>query len=88
MQPEIAAAFGRIVQAVNKAAAPTWGHLATNWSAAPAVVGSVPAGSVYSYTLGGVTRYRLVPSPYLAANDAFYSGFSGGALSGLIVSRG
>lgn len=66
----------------------TWDYFATNWTAAPSQAGIVAAGDVYAYTLGGVTRYRLVPSVYSAAQDAFYSSFSGGVLSGLIISRG
>ena len=66
----------------------TWDFLVMNWSTAPAVVGTVATGDVYAYTLGGVTRYRLVPSVYSAAQDAFYSSFSGGVLSGLICTRG
>ena len=66
----------------------TWEHLAANWTSAPAQVGTVAAGAVYAYTLGGVTRYRLVPTTYSAALDAFYTTYSGGVLSGLICSRG
>lgn len=66
----------------------SWDYLAANWSTAPVVVGSVAAGSVYSYVLGGVTRFRLVPTTYSAAQDAFYTTFMGGVLSGLIVARG
>ena len=66
----------------------TWEHLVTNWSTAPAQAGTVAAGAVYAYTLGGVTRYRLVPTAYSAGQDAFYANFTGGVLSGLIVSRG
>jgi hypothetical protein len=69
----------------------TWDFLASNWTTQPAVVGqatSPAAGDVYSYTWAGVTRYRLVPSTYSAAQDAFYASFSAGACSGLIVARG
>jgi len=69
----------------------TWDFLASNWTATPAVVGqatSPAAGDVYSYTWRGVTRYRLVPSTYSAAADAFYTTFSAGACTGLIVARG
>lgn len=66
----------------------SWDYLACNWTTAPAQVGTVASGDVYSYTLGAVTRYRLVPSTYSAAQDAFYSTFSGGVLSGLITTRG
>ena len=66
----------------------TWDYYAANWTTPPAQVGTTAAGAVYSYTLTGVTRHRLVPSPYVAAQDAFYSAWDGAALSGLIVSRG
>jgi hypothetical protein len=66
---------------------PSWIELVTQFSSVT-LTGSTAAGSVYAYVQGGVTRYRLVPVPYDAAQDAFYSTFTGGALSGLIVSRG
>ena len=66
----------------------TWDYYAANWTTPPTQAGTTAAGAVYSYTLTGVTRYRLVPSPYVAAQDAFYSGWDSAALSGLIVSRG
>lgn len=66
----------------------TWDFLVANWSIKPIVVGTVSSGTVYGYTLDGVTRYRLVPSVYSAAQDAFYSTYSGGTLSGLITNRG
>jgi len=56
------------------------------WPSAPA--GTVAAGSVRSHTRGGVTVYRLIPAPYNPGQDAFYTTFSGGALSGLITARG
>lgn len=65
-----------------------WSYYATNWSTPPIQAGSLPSGSVLAYTLAGVTRYRLVPAPYVAANDAFYASFDGTALGGLIVARG
>lgn len=68
--------------------AQTWTTLAGQWSAPPVQVGTTSAGAVYAYTAGGVTRYRLVPAPYAAAQDAFYSNFTGGVLSGLIIARG
>lgn len=78
-------AYGRATAGTN---ALTWDFLATNWTSAPSVAGTVAGGTVYSYVRSGVARYRLVPTSYSAAQDAFYSGFSGGVLSGLIVSRG
>ena len=70
----------------------TWPHLAEAWSAEPSQVGTATvsneAGAVWEYTLDGVTRYRFVPDVYNPTLDAFYSEFTGGALSGLIVARG
>ena len=66
----------------------TWDYYVTNWTTPPTQAGTTAAGAVYSYTLTGVTRHRLVPSPYVAAQDAFYSAWDGAVLSGLIVSRG
>ena len=45
------------------------------------------AGDVYSYTWNSVTRYRLVPTNYNYADDAFYSSFTSGVLSGKLVDR-
>lgn len=66
----------------------SWGYFKDHWSASPAQVGTTASGAVWAYTLDGVTRYRLVPEPYVSAQDGFYSTFAGGALSGLIASRG
>lgn len=56
------------------------------WPSAPA--GTTANGEVLAYTRQGATVYRLIPAPYDFALDAFYSTFSGGILSGLIVTRG
>ncbi len=54
----------------------------------PATLGSI-SGNVRSHArASGPTIYRFIPSPYNQQNDAFYSHFSEGVLSGLIVSRG
>jgi hypothetical protein len=68
----------------------TWTDYATRWDAEPALTGtaSTPAaGDVYAYILGGVTRYRLVPTSYAPAGDVFYGDFTGGACSGPLVAR-
>lgn len=65
-----------------------WIYLKEKWDAPPTLNATISSGDVYNYTLGGVTRYRLVPEPYVAANDAFYTGFDGTTLSGLIAARG
>jgi hypothetical protein len=65
-----------------------WGHYSLHWSTAPVSVGTVAAGTVMAYTLGSTTTYRLVPSPYDATADAFYSTFAAGVLSGVLAVRG
>ena len=68
-----------------------WSYLKDTWSSEPTQVGvatSPVAGDVYSYTLAGVTRFRLVPDAYTPAEDGFYSAFSAGACTGLITRRG
>jgi hypothetical protein len=65
-----------------------FGYYLTNWSAQPSIVGTTAAGTVYQYTLDGVDRYRLVPSPYLPTQDAFYDSFSAGVLGTLVAARG
>ena len=70
----------------------TWVYLVNSWSVAPSIVGastvSGQPGDVYDYTLGGVTRYRFVPTTYDPTLDGFYSTFTAGTLSGLIATRG
>jgi hypothetical protein len=50
--------------------------------------GVTAAGAVNAHARGGVTVYRLIPSPYVAAQDAIYTTFAGGVLSGLLTTRG
>lgn len=65
-----------------------WVYLKEKWDAPPTLNATIASGAVYNYTLNGVTRYRLVPEPYLAANDAFWTSFDGTTLSGLVAARG
>ena len=65
-----------------------WNYLVTVWTEPPFWVSTIAEGSVFNYTLNGITRFRLVPDPYGAAQDAFYTTFAGGVLSGLITTRG
>jgi len=67
---------------------PTWSYYVTMWSIEPTLNTSITGGDVYDYTLDGVTRYRFVPTIYDANEDAFYTTFSGGLLTGLVASRG
>lgn len=64
-----------------------WTDLVTRWDAAPTQAATIAAGGVFAYVLDGTTRYRLVPSPYSPAGDAFYATFTGGTLSGLLARR-
>lgn len=64
-----------------------WTSLSTRWDTEPTLDTTISEGDVYTYVLDGVTRYRLVPDPYTAENDAFYTTFSGGVLSDLITKR-
>lgn len=66
----------------------TWSYYATTWSVEPTLNTTITGGTVYDYTLDGTTRYRFVPTVYDATEDAFYTTFGGGLLTGLIVSRG
>lgn len=65
-----------------------WTHYATSWTTPPTFVETITGGSVYSYVQGASTRYRFVPNPYDANEDAFYSSFSSPTLSGLLATRG
>lgn len=66
----------------------TWDYLAANWTHQPLSLGSLAGGEVWQYALRGDTRYRFVPAPYDPVADAFYSTFTGGVLSDMIVARG
>lgn len=65
----------------------TWSTLVAHWDTAPTIAGDIAAGTVYAYTLNGVTRYRLVPTPYVSGQDAFYASFDGTTLSEVIADR-
>ena len=63
----------------------SWVELATGFSS-QSLESTIAAGDVYSYVYSNTTLFRLVPSG--AEQDAFYTTFSGGALSGLVIGRG
>lgn len=65
-----------------------WTTYVTSWDTQPSQVGTTVSGVVYSYVLDATTRYRFVPNTYNPAQDAFYSGWDGATLSGLIAARG
>ena len=64
----------------------TWIDYATGFSATPTLTQTIADGDVYTYTYSNGTLYRLVPSG--SEQDAFYTTFSGGVLSGLVASKG
>lgn len=64
----------------------TWIGLATGWSTIPTLNTTIADGDVYDYTYaGGTTYYRLIPSG--SADDAFYTTFMAGVLSGLVAKK-
>jgi hypothetical protein len=70
--------------------APTWIFYASQWSVPPIRIATVMTpvpGNVFEYTRGATKLYRLVPSPYTANNDKFFSHFNSGILSGLLAAR-
>lgn len=93
LQDQIAAGFARLATAINACAsqmrARDWSYYAIQ-GGSPVFVGMatqpVP-GRVLAYTLGGVTRYRLVPTVYIRTEDAFYANFASGACTGLLARR-
>lgn len=74
------------LQGASGNAATTWIGLVSGYNAIPTLTATIEAGDVYTYTYDGdITYYRLVPSG--AEDDAFYSSFVDGVLSGLVVSK-
>jgi hypothetical protein len=68
----------------------TWTDYVTRWDTIPVLTGAGTApvaGDVYAYTLGGVTRYRLVPTAYAPGDDMFYESFAGGECTGALAAR-
>jgi hypothetical protein len=64
-----------------------WSSLAMKWDTPPALIDTADGFQVFSYTLGGVTRYRKIPDPYDPEGDSFYSDYTQEVLSGFICSR-
>ncbi len=82
----------RVDARIGAARVSSWVALTEQWQAAPTLAATIASGDVYSYTYddgasGTTTRYRLVPSTYSAAADAFYTGFDGTNLTGLVTTR-
>lgn len=45
----------------------------------PTLLEEITGGAVWTYLhVDGVTRYRFIPSPYVAANDKFYAAYDAG----------
>lgn len=63
----------------------TWTFLTVTWSTPPVFNSAIAGGSIYTYTLDGISRYRFVPSPYDPTEDAFYEDLG---LTTLIAKRG
>lgn len=64
----------------------SWIGLATGYASVPTGPTNVTGGKVYTYTYTGpTTRYRFIAND--GSIDAFYSGFNGSSVSGLIVTK-
>ena len=63
-------------------------HYVIKFSTPPTLNSTITNGKVFNYTLDAVTRFRFVPTIYNPTQDAFYSTFTSGVLSGLITKRG
>lgn len=65
---------------------PTWTDLATGWNTEPVFNTALVGGDVYDYVYDGpVTYYRYIAND--GSIDAFYSGFDGTNLTGLIKEK-
>ncbi len=65
---------------------PTWTDLATGWNTEPVFNTALAGGDVYDYVYDGpVTYYRYIAND--GSIDAFYSGFDGVNLTGLIKEK-
>jgi hypothetical protein len=67
-----------------------WTDYVTRWDVIPELTGTATtpvAGDVYTYILGGVTRFRLVPTSYTPTEDVFYGAFAGGECSDPLAPR-
>lgn len=63
----------------------TWIDYVNGYTTTPTLLSTIADGDVYQYTYTNTTLYRLVPSG--SAIDSFYTTFSGGVLSGLVVEK-
>ena len=66
---------------------PTFNYYERHYSSLPVEETFSGSGTVLSYILGGVTRYRYIPDPYDPIEDAFYANFTNPTLSNLIVRK-
>lgn len=72
--------------AVSNVISNTWANLALSPNSIT-FNSTIGAGDVWNYVYGATTYYRLVPATYDPANDAFYTTFTAGTLSGIITTR-
>jgi len=75
-----------VQDALEEVSLPKWIDYVTGFSAIPTLTQTIAEGEVYTYPYSNGTLYRLVPSG--SEQDAFYTTFSGGVLSGLVASKG
>lgn len=65
-----------------------WFAFVSTWTEEPAQIATIAEGAIFMYIHQGIACYRLVPTPYVASNDAFYTEWDGTTLSGQIATRG
>ena len=75
--------FTQTNQYISGGGAKSWIDYATGYTTEPTLIETIAEGDVYSYNYDGKTLYRLVGNPI----DAFYSNYSGGSFSGLVVQK-
>lgn len=63
----------------------TWVGLAMGYSGVPSAPVSIAAGTVRTYSYGAQTRYRFIKTD--GTLDAFYTGFDGSNLTGLVATK-
>lgn len=81
---QIAAGFDRLVNAVNKAAAPSWSEMVF-WPSIETT--PLSGGRVRSHASGQTIVFRFIPVPYAPTQDKFYANYADGTLTGELASR-
>ena len=64
-----------------------WVYYVTAFDVTPTLNTTIASGDVWDYTVNGTSVYRLVPNPYVPAQDVFYSSFDGTNLTSELASR-